>query len=50
MIDPRSSAHKDFKENAHLNGMEGMALKKGAQIPPTTVNTLKNPQTEVLKA
>ena len=41
---------KTSRESTQLNGKEGMALKKGAQTPPITANTLKNPQTEVLKA
>ena len=41
---------KTLRENTQLNGKERMALKKGAQTPLTTTNTLKNPQTEVLKA
>ena len=40
---------KTSRENTHLNGKEGTALRKGAQTPPTTVNTPKNLQTEVLK-
>ena len=40
---------KTSRENAQLNGKEGMASKKGAQTPLTTANTSKNPQTEVLK-
>ena len=41
---------KTLRENAQLNGKEGMALKKGAQTPPAMVNTPKNLQTEVPKA
>ena len=41
---------KTLRENAQLNGKEGMASKKGAWTPPTTANASKNPQTEVLKA
>ena len=41
---------KTFRENTQLNGKEGMASKKGAQTPLTTVNTLKNLQREVPKA
>ena len=41
---------RTMRENAQLNGKEGMALKKGAQTPLTTANTLKNLQTEVPKA
>ena len=41
---------KTLRESVQLNGKEGMALKKGAWTPPTTANTSKNPQPEVLKA
>ena len=41
---------KTLREKMQLNGKEGMTLKKGAWTPPTTANTSKNPQTEVLKA
>ena len=41
---------KTSRENAQLNSKEGMESKKGAQTPPTTANTSKNPQPEVLKA
>ena len=40
---------KTLRENAQLNGKEGMASKTGAQTPPAMVNTPKNPQTEVSK-
>ena len=40
---------KTLRENAQLNGKEGMASKKGAQTLLTTANTSKNPQLEVLK-
>ena len=40
---------KTLRENAQLNGKEGMALKKGAQTPLVMVNTPKNLQTEVSK-
>ena len=40
---------KRSRENTQLNGREGMALKKGAQTPPITANTLQNPKTEVPK-
>ena len=34
---------KTSRENAQLNGKEGMASKKGAQTPLTTANTSKKP-------
>ena len=40
---------KTLRENAQLNGKEGMASKKGAQTPPAMVSTPKNLQMEVLK-
>ena len=40
---------KTSREKKQLNGKEGMALKKGAQTPLTTVNVLKSPQMEVLE-
>ena len=41
---------KTFREKLQLNGKEGMASKKGAQTPLTTVTMLKNLKTEVPKA
>ena len=41
---------KTLRENAQLNGKEGMASKKGAWTPLTTANISMNPQTEVLRA
>ena len=41
---------KTLREKPQLNGKEGTASTKGAQIPPTTATMLKNLQTEVLKA
>ena len=41
---------KTLKENAQLNGKEGMAMKKGTWTPPATVNPPKNLQMEVPKA
>ena len=41
---------KTSRENKQLHGKEGMVLKKGAWTSPATVNALKNPQMEVLKA
>ena len=40
---------KTLRENTQLNGMEGMASKKGAQTPPAIVSTPKNLQMEVPK-
>ena len=40
---------KTLRENAQLNGKEGMA-SKGGWTPPTMVSTPKNFQTEVPKA
>ena len=41
---------KTLRENAQLNGKEGMALKKGAWTSPATVKTQKNLWVEVPKA
>ena len=41
---------KASRENMHLNHMEGMASKKGAQAPQTKTMMSKNPQEEVSKA
>ena len=41
---------KTSREKKQLNGKEGMASKKGAWTPLTTVNALKSPQMEVLEA
>ena len=41
---------KTSREKKQLNGMEGTVMKKGAQTPPTTVNALKSPWMEVVKA
>ena len=41
---------KTLRENAQLNGKEGMALKKGASTPLAMVSTPKNLQMEVPKA
>ena len=40
---------KTLRENAQLKSKEGMTLKKGAWIPLTTVNTMKNLQMEAPK-
>ena len=40
---------KTLKENTQLNSKGSTPLKKGAKIPPSTVNTPKNLQTEALK-
>ena len=40
---------KTSRERGHLNGKEGMAMKKGAQTPPTKANTSKSPKMEALK-
>ena len=37
---------KTSRDKKQLNGKEGTALTKGAQTPPTTMNTTKSPQTE----
>ena len=40
---------KTLRENAQLNGKDGMALKKGTWTPLAMVNTPKNLQMEVSK-
>ena len=40
---------KTLRENTQLNGWEGMTSKKGGHTPPTSANTLRNPQMEVCK-
>ena len=41
---------KSLREKGQLNGKEGMAMKKGAQTPPTKAKTSKSPQKEALEA
>ena len=41
---------KTSRQNTQLSGKKGMALKKRAETPLTTANTMKNPQMEVLMA
>ena len=40
---------KTLREKKQFNTKEGMAMKKGAQTPLTTANTLKSLHTEVLE-
>ena len=37
---------KTARDKKQLNGKEGMAMMKGAQAPPTTMNATKSPQQE----
>ena len=37
---------KTARDKKELNGKEGTATMKGAQVPPTTVNTTKSPSKE----
>ena len=41
---------KTTRDKKQLNGKEGTAMMKGAQIPPTMMNTIKKPQKEALEA
>ena len=41
---------KTARDKKQLNGKEGMAMMKGAWIPPTTTNTIKSPQKEAQEA
>ena len=41
---------KTARDKKQLNGKEGMAMIKGAQAPPTTMNVTKSPQKEAQEA
>ena len=41
---------KTSRDKKQLNGKEGMAMKKGAQTPPTTTSATKSSQTEAPEA
>ena len=41
---------KAARDKKLLNGKEGMAMVKGAQIPPKPANTAKSPQQEAQEA
>ena len=41
---------KTARDKKQLNRKEGMAMMKGAQSPPTTINTTKSPQKEAQEA
>ena len=41
---------KTSRDKKWINGKEGMAITKGAQIPLTTTSAMKSPQTEAAEA